>query len=181
MARVRLYLDQADPPHEYLFLRPDGSVGTIVGLRLWAYVRFLGRVDTRTADGRKAAFPDCIVDTGALLSVVPERIWRHFLPGVVTRLPFHPSMPQQYRRLIIAGGTFPYEIGELDIPLVDQEGGSLTVKVVAKFTQDGGALNIPLTLGLRGGFLEGGTLSVGPNASTPRPILDPRESLMVVV
>jgi hypothetical protein len=39
--------------------------------------------------------------------------------------------------------------------------------VVAKFTQDGGALNIPLMLGLRGGFLEGGTLSVGPNASTP--------------
>jgi hypothetical protein len=165
VARVRLYLWEADPRHEYRFIRPDGSLGVIEGLRLRAFVRFLGRVDIRTKDGWDAAFPDCIVDTGALLTIIPERIWRHFLPGVVTRLPFHPSMPQQHRRLTIAGGTFPYELGELAIPLMDQEGGALDVTVVAKFTQDGGRLNVPLTLGLRGGFLDGGTLSAGPDAT----------------
>jgi hypothetical protein len=122
-------------------------------------------VDTRTDEGLDAAFPDCVVDTGAFLTVVPERIWRYFLPGVVTRLPFHPNVPAHLRRLTIAGGTFPYELGELVIPLVDQEGGALDVTVVAKLTQDGGSLNVPLTLGLRGGFLDRGTLSAGPDAA----------------
>ena len=123
MARVRLYLWQAEQPHEYLFFRPDGSLGAIEGLRLRAFVRFLGRVDTRTDEGKTAAFPRCVVDTGAHLSVVPEKTWRYFLPGVVTPLPFHPSMPSWNRRLTIAGGTFPYDLGELVIPLVDQHGG----------------------------------------------------------
>jgi hypothetical protein len=165
VARVKLYLRPAKPAHSYIFVRPDGSVDTLEGLRLRAYVRFMGRVDIRTREGRDAAFPDCIVDTGAFLTVIPERIWRYFLPGVVTRLPFHPTMPLPYRKLTIAGGTFPFELGELVIPLVDQEGGSLDATVVAKLTRDGGNLNVPLTLRLRGGFLDAGTPNVGPDAA----------------
>jgi hypothetical protein len=165
VARVKLYLRPAKPAHSYIFVRPDGSVDALQGLRLRAYVRFMGRVDIRTREGRDAAFPDCIVDTGSFLTVIPERIWRYFLPGVVTRLPFHSTMPHPYRKLTIAGGTFPFELGELVIPLVDQEGGSLDTTVVAKLTQDGGQLNVPLTLGLRGGFLDAGTLNVSPDAA----------------
>jgi hypothetical protein len=167
VARVRLYLGAAKPPHSYVFVRPDGSTAAIAGLRLRAFVRFLGMVNTRTQEGRDAAFPDCVVDTGAFLTTIPESVWRHFLPGVVTRLPFHPSMPAHLRRLTIAGGTFPYELGELVIPLRDQHGGALDVTVVAKRTQDGGRLNVPLTLGLGGGFLGGRTLRAVPDAATP--------------
>jgi len=167
VARVRLYLWQPDPPHEYVFFRPDRSVDRIEGLRLRAFVRFLGRVDTRTRAGQKAAFPYCIVDTGAHLTVIPEKIWRHFLPGVVTPLPFHPSMPAQNRRVAVAGGTFPYELGELVIPLVDQEGGSLDITVVAKLTRDNGALSVPVLLGLRGVFLDGCELHADPDAGAP--------------
>src|SRR5262245_54011011 len=120
VARVKLYLHPSDPQHRYLFIRPDGSVEAIEGLRLVAFVRFLGQVDISTQAGQEAAFPDCVVDTGAHLTIIPQRIWRHFLPGVVTRLPFHPTMPLHHRALSIAGGTFPYELCELVIPLRDQ-------------------------------------------------------------
>jgi hypothetical protein len=167
VARVRLYLGDADPPHTYQFFRPDGSVGAIEGLRLKAFVRFLGRVDVSTRDGREAAFPECIVDTGAFLTVIPQSIWWYFLPSVVTPLPFHPSMPQRHRSLVIAGGTYPFDLGELVIPLRDQEGGALDVTVVAKLTRDNGALNIPLTLGLRGGVLEANRLRADPDPTAP--------------
>lgn len=144
VSRVRLYLSPPyQQPHTYMFFRPDGTVGAIEGLRVKALVRFLGRVDTRTQDGREAAFPECVVDTGSFLTIVPERIWSYFLPRVVTRLPFHPSMPPRHRSVTIAGSTFPYELGELVIPLRDPVGGALDVTVVAKLTQDGGRLNIP--------------------------------------
>ncbi len=166
MARVRLYLR---PPrvgaHTYQFLRPGGSTSSIEGLRLQAYARFLGKVDVRTQDGREAAFPECVVDTGAFLTVIPEKIWRYFLPGVVTPLLFHPSFPAHLRVLTIAGGTFPYELGELVIPLRDQSGGAINVTVVAKLTRDGGSLNLPLSLGLRGGFLEGRHFHADPDAT----------------
>lgn len=167
MARVRLYLSQTDPTLVFRYFRPGGGLDTIPGLRLGAFVRFLGKVDISTKAGRKAAFPDCIVDTGSHLTLIPEYIWRHFLPGVVTPLRFHPSMPAHHRRVVIAGGTFPYELGELVVPLRDQYGGGLDVAVVAKLTQDGGSLNIPLSLGLRGGFLDGRRLYADPDSAIP--------------
>src|SRR5438067_8633657 len=98
VSRVRLYLSPPQQqPHTYTFFRPDGTVGAIEGLRLKAFVRFLGRVDTSTQDGREAAFPECVVDTGSYLTLIPEKVWRYFLPGVVTRLRFHPSMPSRLR------------------------------------------------------------------------------------
>ena len=140
---------------------------SIEGLRLTAFVRFLGMVDIRTKEGKEAAFPYCVVDTGSFLTIIPQSIWWYFLPGVVAPLPFHPSMPIPQRSLTIAGGTYPYELGELTIPLRDQHGGVLDVTVVAKLTRDNGTLNIPLTLGLRGGFLEEHTLRAEPDATIP--------------
>ncbi len=81
MARVRLYLGTAKPLHDYVFSRPDGSVGTVEGLRLRAYVRFQDLVDTTSEEGRDAAYPECVVDTGSFLTIVPEKIWQYFLPG----------------------------------------------------------------------------------------------------
>jgi len=151
----------------YQFYRPDGIVGSIEALRLRAFVRLLDMVDISTEEGREVAFPECVVDTGSFLTIIPQSIWWYFLPGVVTRLPFHPSMPAHLRMLTIAGGTYPYELGELVIPLRDQHGGALDVTVVAKLVRDNGTLNIPLTLGLRGGLLEGHKLRADPDPAIP--------------
>jgi hypothetical protein len=69
--------------------------------------------------------------------------------------------------LIIAGVSVPYELAELSIRLRDKRGQSLDIRIVAKFTRDNGKLPIPLTLGLRGGFLEGRKLHAGPDATRP--------------
>jgi hypothetical protein len=76
-------------------------------------------------------------------------------------------MPVHLRSLTIAGGTFGYDLGELVVPLRDRRGGALDVAVVAKLTRDGGALNVPLTLGLRGGALDGRVLRAEPDPAAP--------------
>jgi len=108
-----------------------------------------------------------IIDTGAHLSIVAEDLWRRFIPGFVTPLPFDALTPPVLRALTIAGGTFPYTLGELTIQLEDYDHTILPITIVAKLTQDGGRLAVPLTLGLRGGFLEGRTLSAAPDATEP--------------
>jgi hypothetical protein len=115
----------------------------------------------------RLAFPECDIDTGAFLSIVPGSIWQFLRPGVVTPLPFDPSMPARHQVITIANGTFPYELGELSIPIVDKMGRTLTPRVVAKFTRDGGALALPLVLGLRGGVLDGRVLRAEPSPAAP--------------
>lgn len=166
MARVRLYLDRAVPRHDYRFVLPGGASGTVEGLRLTVFARFLGQV-ADTPAGDKVAFLRCIVDTGAPLAVLPEDIWKHLRPGVVTPLPFDPAMPLAYRKLLIGGGRFDYDLGELTIPLVDQGGGSLPVRVVAKLLRDGGKLGVTPLLGLRGGVLDGRRLLAEPDPWAP--------------
>lgn len=166
MAGVRLYLRDTNPPHEYRFIRPDGTIESIPGLRLKAFLNLSHMV----VPGRmaiEAAFPDCVVDTGSFLTIIPEMIWRHFRPGVITWLPFAPGTPPGLRRVTIAGGTFLYDLGEITLSLQDPDGGALDATVVAKFTRDGGALNIPFTLGLRGGVLDGRHLTADPDPAAP--------------
>lgn len=166
MARVRLYLDPADPHHEYRYVLPGEASVALPGLRLVAFARFLGRV-ADTPDGRRVAFMKCIVDTGAPLTIVPQDIWQHLRPGVVTPLAFDPSMPVHHRVLSIAGGTYPYTLGELTVPLVDRSGGSMPVRVLAELVQDAGALDIPILLGLRGGLFDGRRVVAEPDPAAP--------------
>lgn len=85
----------------------------------------------------------------------------------VTPLAFDSRMPTQFCSLTIAGGTFPYTLGELTIRLEDRQRTYMNVTIIAKFTQDGGKLSIPLTLGLRGGFLDGRKLLGEPDTIAP--------------
>lgn len=166
MARVRLYLDHPYRSQVYRFTRPGGVPDTLPGLRLKAFVSLSGLL-LPTATAAPYLYPVCVVDTGAHLSIVPFQLWQHLRPGVVTPLPFDPAMPVLLRSVTIAGGVWPYELGEITLPLRDPSGGRLDVRVVAKFTRDGGALNIPLTLGLRGGVLDGRVLKAQPDPSAP--------------
>lgn len=130
-------------------------------------MRLVPYIVPRLPGSLTADLPECVVDTGALLAIIPEYVWRHFRSGVVTPLRFDAAMPHAQRFLSVAGGTFPYDLGELDVPLFDHHRGGMTVRVVAQHTRDGGALTIPMVLGLRGGFRDGRVLRAEPDPNAP--------------
>ena len=162
---MELYLEPADPPHTYTFVRPNSSVDALPGLRLAAFADLRQHI-TNTIH-RPHAIQKCVVDTGAFLSIIPSRVAQYLDTATITWLPFHSSFPVGLQVLVIAGGSVPYELGELSARLRDKRGNVIDIRFVAKFTRDGGTLNIPLTLGLRGGFPEGRTLSATPDATEP--------------
>ncbi|MBX9578764.1 MAG: hypothetical protein K2X87_00505 [Gemmataceae bacterium] len=166
MAPLRLYLDPVDPPVVHRFVRPGGAVGTIRGLRLIAYADML--LQLHPGPGA-AGFTvvKAVIDTGAPLTVIGQKLWQHLRPGVMTPLPFAPATPAAHRTLAIGGGTYPFDLGEMALHLADLSGGRLDVRVVAKFTRDGGRLALPLVLGLRGGLLDGRRLLAEPDPAAP--------------
>ncbi len=166
MARVQLYLDQFDPGHVFRFLRPDGTAAQILGLRLKAFVN-LSPLVRPGSTATHSAFPRCIIDTGAYLTIIPERIWGQFKATAVTLLRFDPGMPARLRTIDLPGGTFPYELAEVPIRLEDLTGAVMDVTVVAQLTRDGGRLTIPMVLGLRGGVIDGRILRGEPDAIAP--------------
>jgi hypothetical protein len=167
VARVRLYLRYATGNPDFLFLRPGGAPGSVPALRLQVFVDLLTHVRPGSRQAGVAAYPDCIIDTGSHLSVIPEYVWNHFHPGVVTRLPFDPAMPQYRRVLAFGGGIYPYELGELTVRLRDLDQRTMDVRIVAQLTRDGGALTTPIVLGLRGGVIDGRILRGEPDPAAP--------------
>jgi hypothetical protein len=145
------------------FLRPGGVPGSIPALRLRAYVRLVSLIGSTGEDSLRAGLPQCIIDTGAPLSIIPEYIWSHFRAGAATRLPFRPAMPLHHRFVSVGNGNYPYELGELPIRLWDQDQRTMDVRIIAKFTHDNGRLTLPMTLGLRGGAIDGRVLRSEPD------------------
>lgn len=166
MARVRLYL-LSDGNRVFRFVRPGGASDSIPALRLRAFVKLVARVRPGGSNAARAAHPECIIDTGSPLSIVPEYIWRHLYPGVVTPLPFDPLMPQVHRFVSVGNGNYPYELGELAVQLIDYQRRTMDLRIVAQFTRDGGALAIPMTLGLRGGVIDGRIIRGEPDPAAP--------------
>ncbi|MCE9561244.1 MAG: retropepsin-like domain-containing protein [Planctomycetes bacterium] len=144
---LKLYLDHSESFHVIWFRRPDGTRGSLPALRLTAYCNFM-RSLAPSRNASKYGITTAIIDTGAHFSVIAHDLWQHFRPGFVTPLPFDPLTPPQLRVITIAGGTFPYGLGQLTIQLEDMDRNVLPVTVIAKLTQDGGRLPIPLALGL---------------------------------
>lgn len=166
MARVQLYLRPAKGDPVFLFRRPGDRPDSIPALRLLAYADLSASVrpGPNAAD---AAYPECVLDTAALLTTLPEYIWGQFLPGVVTPLPFDPAMPLHHRRISMGGGNWPYDLGELPIRLRDLAGGTMDVAVITQLTRDGGRLTIPMVLGLCGGVLDNRVLRAEPDPAAP--------------
>jgi hypothetical protein len=73
-------------------------------------------------------------------------------------------MPQHWQLLTVSGGNYPYELGELTVPLRDLNGRTMDVRIVAQLTHDGGTLVMPMTLGLRGGAIDGRALRAEPDS-----------------
>lgn len=155
MARVRLYLRSASGNPVFRFTRPDGTPDAIPALWLFTYVDTAAHVRLGNRLAAQAAHSDCIVDTGSPLTVIPEYVWSYFKPGVVTPLPFDPSMPQRHRSTSFGSSRYPYELGELAIRLRDLDRNAMDLRIVAQLTRDGGALTAPVVLGPRGGAIDG--------------------------
>ncbi|MCI0702586.1 MAG: hypothetical protein L0241_15995, partial [Planctomycetia bacterium] len=113
------------------------------------------------------AITECIVDTGSPYSIISDALWKHFKPGVVTPLPFDPRTPQRHRVIAVAGGRYPFTLGQLTLQLEDSDHTILPITIIAQLIQDNGRLPMALTLGLRGGFLEGRKLLAEPDATLP--------------
>lgn len=166
MSRVRLFLDQPQQSVVHRYARPAGAIGTIPGLRLIAHVSPLKQLAPGPGVG-KYAVVEGIIDTGAQISVVGQELWQRLRPGVVTWLAFDPVTPPAHRKVIIAGGTHDFDLGEMTLHLEDSSGGRLDVSMVAKFADDQGHLPVPNLLGLRGGFLDGRRLLAEPDPWAP--------------
>ncbi len=167
MAGVKLYLRTLGGNPVLRFVRPGGALDALPVLRLFAYVDLRAHVQLGSGSVVKAAHPDCVVDTGSPLSVLPEYIWSRFRPGAVTPLPFDPALPQVRRFLTVGGGRYPFELGELDICLRDLDGRTMSLRAVAQLTRDNGALQVPMLLGLSGGVIDGRILRSEPDAAAP--------------
>ena len=166
MARVQLYLQPPRGAPVFRFSRPGGLRVSIPALWIFTCVDLMSHVRPGQ-DASAAAFPECVVDTGCHLSAIPERVWGQFRPGAVTPLPFDPAMPQSLRFVSLAGGRWPYDLGELTIRIRDLVGGSMDVRVVAQLIRDNGNYKAPMILGLRGGVIDGRILRGEPDAAAP--------------
>jgi hypothetical protein len=166
VARVRLYLLHTKSRQLFQFIRPGGIRDSLPAVWLNVYIDLKSSV-TPGPGAIAAAFPECVLDTGCHLTAIPERIWRLFKPGVVTPLPFDPAMPQSLRTIAFAGGTYPYDLGELQLRLRDLAGGVMNVTVVAQLLHDKGKLTTPMVLGLRSGVLDGRILRSSPDPAAP--------------
>ena len=76
-------------------------------------------------------------------------------------------MPLAHRFVSVGNGNFPYELGELAVRLIDHNQRRMDLRIVAQFTRDGGALAIPMTLGLRGGAIDARVLRSEPDPAAP--------------
>jgi hypothetical protein len=161
---LNLELQHTHTSHILTAIRADGTRIILPGLRLVTFANFLRVLKPALGAGQFAICP-CIVDTGSYLSVISEELWNRFIPGFAKPLTFAASMHPMLKTLTIAGGTYPYTLGELSIQLEDRKGTLMNVTIIAKLTQDGGRFPIPLTLGLRGGFLDGRRLLAEPDPS----------------
>jgi hypothetical protein len=164
--RLKLYLTHPENPQIVWFRRPDGALDSLPALRLVAYANFMRHL-LPSIRARKYGITECAVDTGTHFSIVAEDLWQRFRPGFVTPLPFDALTPPALRTITVAGGTFPYTLGQLTFDLQDFELTALSVTVIAELARDGGRLPLPLILGLRGGFFDGRRLHAGPDPTSP--------------
>jgi hypothetical protein len=167
VARVRLYLMPDTGNATFRYVRPGGVSELIPALRLRALVNLTSHVQPGGPNALRAALPECVIDTGSPLSVISQYIWSHFIPGIITRLPFDPAMPQIHRSTLLGGGKYPYELGELTLQLRDRHHHTMDVRIIAQLTLDNGALTIPMILGLRGGVIDGRILRAEPDQGAP--------------
>ncbi len=116
---------------------------------------------------------DAIIDTGAPLTIFPQKVWFQFRAGIdFDFLPFVGSNPPAAR---IAGWQFTFQIARFRVPLALLDAGLSTrvprPGVIAQFAigdPPGWRSLPPVLVGLWGGLLEDGRLGIARSAGPPR-------------
>jgi hypothetical protein len=150
MTRIRLQLVAKD---ELRCVDPQGTSVVVPRMRLLTLLDFgpLDGAAVRTASSIRRA----LIDTGAALSVFPERVWRSFQHRIEWLTFAGHSASHQLPRVRVLGGEYPYRMGRVRVAAIDREGHRLpALPVIAQFTEDAGRLP-RILMGMRGGILEG--------------------------
>ena len=81
---------------------------------------------------------ECLVDTGAPLSIFPERIWRDFEENIVwLTLRDNAAVAWLDNVQGLTGGSMPARLGTIEIKWIDCNGSqSRPTKIIAKFASD---------------------------------------------
>lgn len=118
------------------------------------------------------ALHEAIIDTGAPLTIFPQKVWSQFRAGIdFAFLPFATPAPQAG----VVGWRFTYHMAQFLVPLALRD-TRLTVRVprpdvIAQFAigdPPGWRSAPPILVGTWGGLLEGGSVRIGRDARTNR-------------
>jgi hypothetical protein len=114
-------------------------------------LKALLRIDSRG----QSVVQDCIVDTGATITIFPEKEWKRFASRIVWLRAANnaPLAPWLTSVSGMTGGSVPCNPGLVSVQIMDVSGNSLSPKtIIALFARDGGQLK-NILLGLDGNFL----------------------------
>jgi hypothetical protein len=130
------------------FLRKDPQV-------LGTETVYYERIKAMLAIGNAAqVLQDCLVDTGSVLSVFPEKQWQRFR-GDITWL-YRPGDPGRFPDWLVkvtglGAHSIPCRIGKVKIRIIELPSRRVSpqVEILAKFPHDGGAFS-QILLGIGG-------------------------------
>jgi|ERR1051326_855294 hypothetical protein len=120
-------------------------------------VIYLERIRALLRIGKLGVTQDCIVDTGAPITIFPEKEWRRFASEIVwLTTPQGVTLPRWLTVVCgMTGGSFMCRPGAIEVQIIDLDGRSLLPStLVCLFTSDAGRLK-NIILGLDGGTLSG--------------------------
>ncbi len=139
-----------------------GELVVIPRLRLETLLDFSSPAGTGAATS--PILRDALIDTGAALSVFPEREWRKWEERVEWLAWAGQNVGGAVPRVRVLGGNYPYRVGRVSVAAFDVDGRRLPpVPVVGQFAEDGGSLS-RILVGLHGSILDGRRLVVDATA-----------------
>lgn len=111
--------------------------------------------------GKRTPIHECLIDTGALLTVLPQRIWEPHTAEIEWLAPHAWGIPSSLTSINgLTGGSIACRIGIVDLNLIDTKKRELRRRVVAKCALDGEEMRQAL-FGLGGNTYEGSRLHLG--------------------
>jgi hypothetical protein len=149
MPKIRLSLFSRERQPVIL---PDQSLLSLEFFRLIALLRI----------GSTPAIYDGLMDSGAPLTVVPERIWRPFESEIEwLTFPTNTTPSSLWTEVAgVTGGTVKCQLGRISMVALDLQGRELApVQVIAKFAEDG-TLFPRILVGLHVSILQGRRFTV---------------------
>jgi hypothetical protein len=127
----------------------------------YGWIRFPGQLFV----GRARLQRECVIDTGAALSVFSEQEWRQFEDEIewLTTPPGGPRTGWWSTLRGMTGDPVPCRLGRVAVTPIDLDGRRLApTAVVAQFAEDGDRIR-RILMGLGHGILEGRRLVVEPD------------------